>query len=344
MKLGFLKKGLWAIVLLTCLITLCPQSLFAQPKEPAIPEEDEPRPPTKYGPSTTDDGQAVPPEDEPLPPSAQRKKEVVIEYKIDPEEPTPLEYRKKNKVLIVDDPDEPHPSAEIKQAALNAAKAPKQWFALGAHFRMNFIRPYMLKALLEESTPMTAAAFGVELLYRRGGWDFIASIDYAFYRFENGNYLERGDNPVSEVDYIQFDDLRVLSLGVHFIRRHKIMSWLDFVWGGGVGVGFVSGDVFRASAADGCDASNAGDEYGCTVEGMDPYNPGRWLNDPANQGVEDEDGPGHPKRYKESIWPIVPVIHFLVGLNFRIDESINMRVDGGFRNALYIGSTIHYYF
>jgi hypothetical protein len=218
-------------------------------------------------------------------------------------------------------------------------------FGVGLHIRAMFIHPWLLGLFFEESTPLNSMGFGAEFVYRRGSFDIIGSIDFGFYSPTDGNYLEKGKNPATEVDYIQFDGLNVLAFSVHFIKHHDILPWMSFVWGGGVGIGIVLGEMFRVSAGEGCDSGTAGDESRCRVRGMDPNNPDPWLNDPANQGTEDQDNPNSPKRWKETdVWPVVPIVHLLVGFDFKISEQFSVRVDGGFRNAFYFGATGHWFF
>ncbi len=225
------------------------------------------------------------------------------------------------------------------------AAAPATKFGVGLHIRASFIHPWLLGLFFDESTPLNSMAFGGEFIYRRGTFDIIGSIDFGFYSPKDGNYLENNKNPANEVDYIQFDGLNVLAFGVLFVKHHEILPWMSFIWGGGVGLGIVLGNIYRVSAGQGCDSETAGDESRCRVIGMDPNNPDPWLNDPQHQGTEDQDSPNSPRRWKETgVPPVVPVVHLLVGLDFKISDQFGVRVDGGFRNAFYFGATGNYFF
>ncbi len=239
-----------------------------------------------------------------------------------------------------DEPDNPVTDTPVVAKAPTTSK-----FGVGLHIRAMFIHPWLLGLFFEESTPLNSMAFGAEFVYRRGTFDIIGSVDFGFYSPTDGNYLEKGKNPATEVDYVQFDGLNVLAFSVHFIKHHSILPWMSFVWGGGVGIGIVLGDLFRVSAGDNCDSGTAGDESRCRVVGMNPDNPDAWLNDPKNQGTEDQDSPTNPKRWRETdVWPVVPIVHLLVGFDFKISDQFSVRVDGGFRNAFYFGATGHWFF
>lgn len=227
------------------------------------------------------------------------------------------------------------------------AKPAEHKFGIGLHIRAMFIHPWLLGLFFDQSTPLNSMGFGGEFIYRRGTLDIIGSIDFGFYSPKDGNFLENGKNPATEVDYISFDGLNVLAFSVHFIKHHEILPWMSFIWGGGVGIGIVLGNIFRVSAGKGCDSETAGDESRCMPNSptWDPKSPGRWLNDPANQGKESDDGPNTPKRWKEDgVWPVVPIVHLLVGLDFKISDQFGVRIDGGFRNAFYVGATGNYFF
>jgi hypothetical protein len=250
------------------------------------------------------------------------------------------------------------PPSPVKPVAAVAKVAEKRQFGLGFSIRSIFIHKWLMSAFLKESTPVNSAAFGGEFIYRKGTFDIIASIEFGLYSPEDGNYLGKDKNPATDVDYIQFDNFNILSFGVHFIKHHPILPWVSFIWGGGVGLGVVLGNIYRVSAGKGCDASTAGNEGQCyPIGNWDPKNPDAWLNDPANWGrdgdscADAEKGQGNcddynnPKRFKEEdVWPVVPLVHLLVGFDFKITDSFGVRVDGGFRNSFYIGAAGHYFF
>ena len=41
---------------------------------------------------------------------------------------------------------------------------------------------------------------------------------------------------------------------------------------------------------------------------------------------------------------MIPIVHLLVGVNFKINEQFSVRVDGGFHDAFYFGAAGHYFF
>jgi hypothetical protein len=250
------------------------------------------------------------------------------------------------------DTDEPGKKAGSDQSAEEPPKAmkppkpaePQAQYGVGLSLRAIFIPSWLLNLFLDASTSLNSVAFGAEFVRRKGNFDIIGSIDFGFYSPPDGNYLSKNGDPATDTDYVHFDNFNALSLAVHFIRHEEILRWLSFVWGGGVGISFLLGDIYRASSS-GCTKDNTGDINQCGPKGMDPNDPMAWINDPANRGREEDDSPDDPKLYREEdVPPVVPLVHLLVGMNFRIDDSFSVRVDGGFRNAFYVGATGHYFF
>jgi hypothetical protein len=240
---------------------------------------------------------------------------------------------------------EPQPPAEAPKAAAAAARAgsPAQ-YGVGVELRAMFVPTWMLGAFLDEGKGLVSSGFGIEGVRRKDGLDLIASVDFGFYSPPDGNFLGSGDDPARKTDYVHFEGLNALTFAMHFIRHEEILPWLSFIWGGGVGLSVLLGDVYRASSA-GCTADNAGDLSQCHPLGMDPEQPERWVNDPANGGVKADDTVESPKLWRETrVPPVFPLLHALVGLGFKLSDSFALRIDGGFRNALYVGSAVHYFF
>lgn len=218
-------------------------------------------------------------------------------------------------------------------------------YGVGVHLRAIFVPEWLLNLFLDASTPLNSAAFGAEFVRRKGNFDIIGSVDFGFYSPRDGNYLGNGDDPATETDYLHFDGLSALAFSVHFLRHEGILDWLSFVWGGGVGLAVVLGDVFRASSK-GCTKDNVDDLAACHPDFPD-YSVGSdaWKKNGDNYGNQDQDSTNSPKIFKEDdVPPVVPLIHLLVGFDFKIADSFSVRVDGGFRNAFYVGATGHYFF
>ncbi len=214
-------------------------------------------------------------------------------------------------------------------------------YGAGFQFRGLFVPAWFLNAFLDASTPLSSVSLGAEFVRRRGNFDLVGSINFGFYSPRDGNYLGNGKNPAVDSDYIQFRNLNLLAFDVAFIWHHDFNQWLSLVYGAGLGFGVVLGDIYRISNLS-CTPENVTDINQCYPKGMDLANREKWLTDHTGTGP---DSPDNPHLYPEDgVWPVVPIVHLLLGVNFKISEQFSVRVDGGFHNAFYLGATGHYFF
>ena len=236
------------------------------------------------------------------------------------------------------EPEAPTPAP----AATVAKTAPTVQYGAGFHLRALFVHRWFLSLFLDESTSLNSVAFGGEFIRRKGNFDLVASIDFGFYSPPDGNYLGSGKDPKFDTDYTQFRDLNILAFAVHFIWHHEFLPWLSLVYGAGVGLGIVLGDIYRISNdPDRCNRDNAGDENQCYPKGVNPAT----REEDLLRLTGGNDSPQDPHLFKEDdVWPVIPVVHLLVGLNFKISQQFSVRLDGGWRDAFYVGATGHYFF
>lgn len=228
-------------------------------------------------------------------------------------------------------------------------------YGAGFQFRGIFVPEWFLGMFLDQSTGLASVSLGGEFVRRKGNFDIVASINFGFYSPPDGNFLGNGKAAQVDTDYLQFDALNLLSFGVAFVWHHEFTPWLSLVYGAGLGLGIVLGDIYRVSN-DGCNGENVGDTTKCnpvpgTGSGKNPAslkewneNPDAWLTKYGQSGCPNE-GPGSPCQFVEDdVWPVVPIVHLLIGLDFKINEQFSVRVDGGFHDAFYFGATGHYFF
>lgn len=214
-------------------------------------------------------------------------------------------------------------------------------YGLGFQFRGIFVPSWFLNAFLNTSTPLNSVAMGGEFVRRKGNFDLVGSINFGFYSPEDGNYMAKNKSYERDVDYIQFRDLNLLAFDVAFIWHHDFNPWISLVYGAGLGFGVVLGDIYRISNS-GCTPENVGDTSQCYPRGMDRAHQEEWLTQNTCTGP---DSPENPCLYREEgVWPVVPIVHLLLGVNFKINDQMSLRVDTGFHDAFYFGATGHYFF
>jgi hypothetical protein len=247
------------------------------------------------------------------------------------------------------EPSEPRPT----EAKVTARERPKRdvLYGAGLHLRGIFVPEWFLNAFLDSSTALNSVSLGGEFVRRKGNFDLVATINFGFYSPPDGTYLGNGKNPAYDADYLQFRDLNVLTFDVSFLWHHDFTKWLSLVYGAGLGLGIVLGDIYRISNFQGnCTPENLKNLSQCNpvrpgnYDDLAQWNNNRdaWLNANTRNGP---DTPQAPHLYREEgKWPVIPMVHLLIGLNFKINEQISVRVDGGFHDAFYVGAASHYFF
>ncbi len=235
------------------------------------------------------------------------------------------------------------PKEEVKVKAKKSVL-----YGAGFQFSGIFVPSWFLNAFLEHSTPLNSVSFGGQFIRRKGNFDLIASVNFGLYSPRDGNYMGKNKSYDIDVDYLQFRNLNVLSFEVAFVWHHEFTEWVSLVYGAGLGLGVVLGDIYRISAGGGtdgrgkCNPENAENPDECYPLGMDVSRREEWLN---QHTCNDPDSVDSPCLYPESdVWPVIPIVHLLVGLNFKVSEQFSVRVDGGFHDAFYVGATSHYFF
>ncbi len=154
-----------------------------------------------------------------------------------------------------------------------------------------------------------AAGLGVE----------VGSVDSAMWVFEvdwtplvpdAGNWLEDGQ-PAPAASYVE-SGLHMVSLDVSYRRYFGLTSSLHFIFGGGLGVAFLVGDIDTKEVLPTCE--------------------GEVARCPHWRSATDEAAP-LPSR-------VLPVVHVTTGLQLDIGDDAMVRISAGFRNVLYAGLTV----
>jgi hypothetical protein len=107
--------------------------------------------------------------------------------------------------------------------------------------------------------------------------------------------------------------MKVWYLTVDAMWDHKIVDKVSVLVGGGFGIGFVAGNLYRTEAYQ----DPNGTDYG---NGAPPLSPCNGPGDPAFAGLQ---CPGDGDYGEADRWPVYPWINFQVGLRYQpIDEFI----------------------
>src|SRR3954451_3929976 len=146
---------------------------------------------------------------------------------------------------------------------------------LGVRARYIFVTKAMLSPYFNANTgtQMNSWSLGLEYVYRKPGkhYDIVTSLDFSWLDVEDGNYLGSGHDPALDTHYTQFRNLSFVSADVSIIGWHKFADWFELRYGGGLGIGYVPGDVLITTNA-GCTSANASDPTKCAPLVTGPIN------------------------------------------------------------------------
>jgi hypothetical protein len=203
----------------------------------------------------------------------------------------------------------------------------KRKWGVGARLRYVFVPQAMLNLFLQHSTSMNSVGFGAEVVGRKGDSDIVFGLEYDGASPENGLYQDKGDDPGQCLldsgkcpDYTRFDGLGMIGLDASFIWHANLSSKVQLRYGGGLGIGIVTGALYKTKMR--CPA-------GTTNDDLDDPNACGDPNVGANQ-VE-------PEKKSDDVPPVVPIINALIGARFLISDNLAVNVETGFRDVFYLG-------
>ncbi|MFH1129733.1 MAG: hypothetical protein V1754_00230 [Pseudomonadota bacterium] len=245
---------------------------------------------------------------------------------------------------------EPGKSKEEPAQLLDKKSKDVLTYGIGAHVRGIFIPEAFLNLFWDTAHPLASVVFGTEFSLRRKSLEIIGAVDFGFYSPPDGNWVEKNDDPATETDYVMFDDLSMLAFSVQFVWHHDFAPWVSLLYGVGAGLGVTFGDVLRVSCGGdpnkgGCNATNVEDVNKCYPKGMDPRQREAWLE--QNTNLDKKDTPSDPHVFRDDrVWPVMPILDLVLGIDFKVYDHFNIRVVGGARDVfvLFLGATAYYTF
>lgn len=223
-------------------------------------------------------------------------------------------------------------------------------YGIGSHFQGVFLpKSFLEGTFFQVAHPLQLVSFGFEVVRRRKNFELIGSVDYGFYSFEDGNFVEKNKKWREDTDYVQFDALNVLSFNAQFIWHHPFTNWFSIIYGVGVGFGVVFGDVWRISnfCPDADNKAEIEDYNICHPQDYEVADRKNWVDNRNPQLENTPDTHGEPHVFREKgIWPVVPILDLIVGVNFKVHENFDLRVVGGSRDGLilFFGAAGQYFF
>ena len=233
----------------------------------------------------------------------------------------------------LDDADPAATPAEASPEATADEPNPVEW---GVGLRLRNVRiPKAELELFVERAPGGTSNFGVgvDFTRRRGNVELQLGIEYEKVTPAEGVWIESGRNVAAgdEADFILSPSRADSSLGwvtfeFTFLNHSPITKQLALRYGGGAGLGIVTGSLKRIDVL--CNgATNSNPEPGCV---------------PPPNGTATPTAGGTPVKY--DLPPVFPVVNAIIGLQYRPIPKATVNFEMGIRTLLFIGFSGSYFF
>jgi len=183
---------------------------------------------------------------------------------------------------------------------------------------------------------------GAELIRRRGNTELQLGFEFEHITLAEGVYIERGKQvPTDESDYILNPDHSGKSLGwftidFTFVNHVQITKQVQFRYGGGAGIGIITGELDHFNIACAAGSSNSNVDPGCV-----PPDP-RFTGPSGQLGTSHYSDDNTPKKY--DLPPVFPVVNAIIGLQFKPTDKLTINLEGGIRTLPFIGLSSAFFF
>jgi hypothetical protein len=225
--------------------------------------------------------------------------------------------------------------------------APRTPYQVGARIRGIFVTNAMLMPWVQAGTSMESWSVGAEFIYRRPKFDVVTSLDVSSIDVHDGNWLANGHDASVDTHFLQFRGVYFISVDVSILGHNNLTRWLEIRYGGGLGVGGVTGDVLTTNGSSQCTRQNVNNVNQCN-----PFTPPlsgqaleTALKNTEGPNAAQQDVAGNPHRHiSKDKPPAMGVVNILLGFRFKLPKKFTLDVEVGFRDAIFFGVGAHYLF
>jgi hypothetical protein len=122
----------------------------------------------------------------------------------------------------------------------------KTYYFAGARFRGLILPSFIIHAFGDGGKTVFAPNFGPEFAIRRDNFEYNFSITYTSYVMTNTPFKSKSD-PIEAMELVNAH-LKVLYFAADFVWSHPFSPEVQLLYGGGAGLGFVWGPLYREQA------------------------------------------------------------------------------------------------
>jgi hypothetical protein len=211
------------------------------------------------------------------------------------------------------------------------------YYFIGARFRYIVVPKFYTGIFGDGGTTVGAPAGGPEFTIRKNGFEYVMSAMFASYSIDPTPFKAKTDG--NEAWEVVDANIKSIYLMSDFLWSADMSPKFSFIYGGGIGLGFVMGDIHRVQAypPNGTDVSNGYTYQRCAG----PMNPHPFCGSDNT----------HYGDYTEPSWanggskPILfPWVSLQTGFRFKPSAKVMGRVDIGWNilNGPFFGLALNY--
>jgi hypothetical protein len=224
-------------------------------------------------------------------------------------------------------------------------------YALGARIRGVFLPSSMIGLVAQTSSSLTSIAGGAEFIVRKPRYDVVTSLDLMFLDLSDANFLANGRDPAQDTHFVSFGSFGALdfvSMDVSIVGHTAVTRWLELRYGAGVGLGLIVGDVHVINDGRQCTSlnfTNVGKCYPHSANGSvdipldQPDAPKKLAATDKPGAVDVTDDPHYHVTADKP--PVMVVLNVQLGVRFNVHKHLAFDIDAGFRDAFFVGASIH---
>jgi hypothetical protein len=211
-------------------------------------------------------------------------------------------------------------------------------YGVGVRLRSVWVPRSVLELFVERSAGGAHNyGAGFDLTRRRGTTELQLGFEYEHINVGEGVWINKGDNVAAgdEADYVLGPDHSKHQLGwftieFTFLNHAEINHWLSVRYGGGIGLGIVTGELDHYNIICAMTATNANPSPGCVP--------------PRFNGTGQYSEAGVETQVAYSLPPVFPVVNAILGLQIKPTDKMTINLEGGIRTLPFFGISSSYFF
>jgi hypothetical protein len=213
-------------------------------------------------------------------------------------------------------------------------------YGVDLRLREVFVPSWMLNLFIDHHTGgVSNTGFGADFVRRRGDVELQLGFEFEHIQPKEGVWINSGDNVASgdEADYLIGPDrsgkkLGWFSIEFTFLNHAPINKYLSVRYGGGAGLGIITGGLQKYDVPCAAGATNDNPEPGCVPVG---------VTSPSGAAGTASTARG-PNNY--DLPPVFPVVNAIIGLQIKPAPKAVINIEGGIRTIPFIGVSAGYFF